>query len=220
VDERCARVRIESRTEGKAHAIGDGHVISVRPSGWGLSPVRQLAGGHGTLSRRRPCGWNDDVALAWNANPPGSATSGVGRRAPKPLLDTDYRAVPESCPQARHAVRAALDGLAVDLAAVELAVSEAVANAVLHAYRDHGPDEPPGRISVSVSVESTYVRIVVADEGVGMRPRDDSPGLGLGLSVIAKVCDELLIVQGHVGTRVHMRFVCGAVASGGRGVGD
>ena len=146
--------------------------------------------------------------------------TGVGRRAAEPLLHTGYPAVPESCPRARRAVRAALDGLAIDLAAVELAVSEAVAKAVVHAYRDREPGEPPGRVSVTVAVEPTDVRVVVADDGVGMIPRDDSPGLGIGLRLIAELCDELLIVEGDAGTRVHMRFACRPVASGEQGALD
>ena len=47
---------------------------------------------------------------------------------------------------------------------------------------------------------------MVADGGVGMAPRVDSPGLGMGLSLIASICDGFEIEQRDHGTRAHMRF--------------
>jgi serine/threonine-protein kinase RsbW len=122
-------------------------------------------------------------------------------------LDLDLPAVPASCPQARYAVRDALATVAVEIAAVDLAVSEAVTNVVVHAYRDRGPADAPGRIRIAVRIEADAAWVVVADEGIGMAPRADSPGLGMGLSLIASVSDALEIEQRHDGTRVHMRFV-------------
>jgi anti-sigma regulatory factor (Ser/Thr protein kinase) len=34
------------------------------------------------------------------------------------------------------------------------------------------------------------VEVVVNDDGMGMSPRDDSPGLGLGLSLISRLADQ------------------------------
>ena len=92
------------------------------------------------------------------------------------------------------------------MAAVELAVSEAVSNAVLHAYRESGGATAQPRLGVRLTEDAEGIWIVVSDDGVGMSPRDDSPGLGIGLSLMARLSDQLLIVQGEVGTRVHMRF--------------
>jgi anti-sigma regulatory factor (Ser/Thr protein kinase) len=103
--------------------------------------------------------------------------------------------------------------VSVDLAAVELAVSEAVSNVVLHAYRDRDGATADGRVDIRVRADVEGVWVVVADDGVGMLRRDDSPGLGLGLRLIANVSDQLLIVQGDTGTRVHIRF---AFARAGR----
>jgi len=127
----------------------------------------------------------------------------VGGTEPERSLDLDLPAVPESCPQSRHAVRGALAGVAVDMAAVDLAVSEAVTNVVVHAYRDR---DEPGRLHVAVTIADDAVWVVVGDDGTGMAPRADSPGLGLGLSLMAGVCDELEVEQRDDGTRVHMRF--------------
>jgi serine/threonine-protein kinase RsbW len=122
------------------------------------------------------------------------------------LLELSLLAVPENCARARRDVRAVLDGVRVDVAAVELALSEAVANAVLHAYRGGDGARAVGRVDIRVTADGEGVWVLVADQGVGMSPRDDSRGLGLGLKVIAGVSDQLLIVQGDTGTRVHMRF--------------
>jgi serine/threonine-protein kinase RsbW len=130
----------------------------------------------------------------------------VGSTEAERLLELSLPAAPASCPQARHDVTAAVQGLGVNVAAVELAVSEAVSNVVLHAYRDREEGNEDGRIHLRVTADGDGVWVVVADDGVGMSPRDDSPGLGLGLRVIASASDELSIIQGEPGTRVHMRF--------------
>jgi anti-sigma regulatory factor (Ser/Thr protein kinase) len=104
--------------------------------------------------------------------------------------------------------------VAVDIAAVDLAVTEAVTNVVVHAYRHRAPADEPGRVRVGVAIESDAAWVVVADDGIGMAPRTDSPGLGMGLPVIAGVCDALEIEQRHDGTRIHMRFVVDADACG------
>ena len=122
------------------------------------------------------------------------------------LLELSLPAVPASCPRARQDVSAAVQGLGVDVAAVELAVSEAVSNVVLHAYRDREEGTEHERMQVRVTADRDGVWVLVADDGVGMSPRDDSPGLGLGLRVIASASDQLLIVQDEPGTHVHMRF--------------
>ena len=129
----------------------------------------------------------------------------VGGPARELSLDLELPAVAESCPRARQAVRAALAPVPIDHAAVDLAVSEAVANAVVHAYRDRADGEP-GLVRVAVAVEAESAWVTVADRGSGLRPRPDSPGLGFGLALIATMCDELEIEQGDDGTRVHMRF--------------
>ena len=124
-------------------------------------------------------------------------------------------AVPASCSDARHAVREALTSAAVDMAAIDLAVTEAVTNVVVHAYRDRAPADEPGRVRVAVTIAVDAVRILVADHGGGMAPRPDSPGLGMGLSLIASVCDRLEIEQRDDGTRVRMAFAVEADARGG-----
>ena len=83
---------------------------------------------------------------------------------------------------------------AVDPDAIALAVSEAVTNAVIHAY----VDQPlPGDVQVFAERHpDNGLEIQVCDEGRGMLPRSDSPGLGVGLPLVAKLAQRF-----HVETR-------------------
>ena len=74
------------------------------------------------------------------------------------------------------------------LSSIKLAVSEAATNAVLHAYPE---GEEPGEVAVCASREADTLCVVVTDDGGGMVPRADSPGLGLGLPLIAQLVDGL-----------------------------
>jgi anti-sigma regulatory factor (Ser/Thr protein kinase) len=84
-----------------------------------------------------------------------------------------------------------------------LAVSEALTNAVVHAY----PGEGPGPISLEVDGDSKQVRVTVRDEGRGMAVRSKRRGLGLGLELLASVSDfcEIRSVRG-AGMRVRLGF--------------
>jgi anti-sigma regulatory factor (Ser/Thr protein kinase) len=89
------------------------------------------------------------------------------------------------------------------IADVRLAVTEAATNAVIHAYA-----EAEGELTVSAAVGQGELAIVIGDTGPGLVERDDSPGLGLGLSLIASVAERLRIVNDARGTQVHMAFPC------------
>jgi anti-sigma regulatory factor (Ser/Thr protein kinase) len=100
-----------------------------------------------------------------------------------------------------------LDSLDVDRWPVELVVSEAVANAVVHAY----PDRAPGQVRLEASLEDELLTVVVADDGVGMSSGRGSSGLGEGLAVIRRLARELE-VPSRAGTRLVMRLQLGAGA--------
>ena len=90
------------------------------------------------------------------------------------------------------------------LSGVKLAVSEAVTNAVMHAYVD--ADEP-GEVRVVTCLRDGTVYVTVSDDGMGMTPRLDSPGLGVGLPFIADTADTLDIASGaRGGTELRMSF--------------
>jgi two-component sensor histidine kinase len=85
---------------------------------------------------------------------------------------------------------------------VRLAVSEAVGNAVLHAFRDRAP----GAIVLTARTTSGWLVITVSDNGKGMTPNIDSPGLGLGISLISKVAEQVNFDSSDAGTTVSMSF--------------
>ncbi|HEX8754340.1 MAG TPA: ATP-binding protein [Solirubrobacterales bacterium] len=85
---------------------------------------------------------------------------------------------------------------------VALAVSEAATNAVKYAYRTAAT----GTVRLFGEVSDGWLEITIADrgEGFGVGP---SEGLGLGLIIIARLCNDLRIVQEGTGTTVRMRFL-------------
>jgi anti-sigma regulatory factor (Ser/Thr protein kinase) len=128
-----------------------------------------------------------------------------------PDLVRRFTARPEEIAAVRHDVRdcAERNG-AADPNAIALAVTEAITNAIVHAYID-APE--PGEIEVVVQClpDDAGIEILVCDEGRGMMPRTDSPGLGLGLALIGRLTEELRIESpdSAVGVRVHMTFAIG-----------
>jgi serine/threonine-protein kinase RsbW len=121
-------------------------------------------------------------------------------------LNQSYPAVAESVPVARRALTtvAAAAGVGGDrLEEIRLAVSEALTNAVVHAYR-HGS---PGRLHVTAAVTSGELWVLIGDDGRGMHAWNDSEGLGIGLSLISGLSDDFAIVtRASGGTEVQMRF--------------
>ncbi|HEX7298691.1 MAG TPA: ATP-binding protein [Solirubrobacteraceae bacterium] len=127
-------------------------------------------------------------------------------RAPETeRLELRLHASPAAVPGVRRAVVdfAELHGVgyAPDVA---LAVSEAVTNVVLHGYRDGAA----GDVRVVACAEPDRLVVVVRDYGCGMSPHPDSPGLGLGLSVIGRLTTEMHIERPDDGggTRLRMHF--------------
>ncbi|MGH2896474.1 MAG: ATP-binding protein [Solirubrobacteraceae bacterium] len=120
-------------------------------------------------------------------------------------LNETYEASPGSVADGRakladFAARAGATSSQVD--AVRLAASEAMTNSVLHAYRGGA-----GVIYVNASVASGELWILISDDGCGLKPRADRPGLGLGLGLISEVSDDFAIVSRATGgTEVRIRF--------------
>jgi len=95
----------------------------------------------------------------------------------------------------------------VDADAVELAVSETVTNAVVHAYRDDDRGDSAGEIALRLRLNGDGIIVTVADAGDGIRPNPESPGLGYGLALVASLADEVAIARSDLGgTAVRMRF--------------
>ena len=108
--------------------------------------------------------------------------------------------------QARRAVEEFCEALGIApsvQADVLLCVTEAVTNVVVHAYRDQNV---PGQVSIEAFVDD-HLCIRVVDAGAGIAPRDDSPGLGLGLPIMEQLSEtlEVLTPEGG-GAEVVMKF--------------
>jgi len=120
-------------------------------------------------------------------------------------------ALPESVAVARQALAGLCEALEVEpkiLADVKLAVTEACTNCVVHAY---GAEETSqGRFfEVEAHPDGAELQVVVRDFGRGIAPRAESPGLGLGLPLIAALSKTVEIrstPNGGTGTEVLMAF--------------
>jgi anti-sigma regulatory factor (Ser/Thr protein kinase) len=131
-------------------------------------------------------------------------------------LELAVPARPENVAVLRRAVTAFAqtaglgEGTAADVA---LAVGEACANVVVHAYAE---DDSAGPVlEVRARLAGARLLVVVADHGGGMAPRTDSPGLGLGLPLMATLASSLELRESTGGgTEVWMTFDSPVVATG------
>lgn len=163
---------VEDRATGLAVGIEDLRAAaeqerSVAPQDLVDRVVRRLLGARGS---------RDDVAIV--------AVTRVG----DDLMCT-YPAEPAAVATARHAVTSFAAAHGADerlLQDVALAVSEACTNVVVHAYR--GGEAGP--MHVHARREEDALEVVVTDEGGGVRPRGDSPGVGLGLQIITRTTER------------------------------
>lgn len=87
---------------------------------------------------------------------------------------------------------------------VRLAVSEALTNVVLHAYVGRAP----GSMIVEAWCDGDDLLVRVYDEGRGLVPHVDSPGLGVGISLMASMADDFSVANrdGTPGTNVSLRL--------------
>jgi anti-sigma regulatory factor (Ser/Thr protein kinase) len=124
-------------------------------------------------------------------------------------LSQSYPAVAGSVPRARNdvvAFAAQRGATERQLEAIRLAVSEAVSNAVVHAYNGAG-DGDGGRVHVTAQIAARELWILVSDEGRGFQAPAHKPGLGWGLPLIAHMSDRLEIAErAEGGTEIRMRF--------------
>ena len=154
--------------------------------------------------------WNS--AQVDTSNRPGAPW--VETRPPLDSLEMPLRAVlhlrlpatADAVAQARKAACAYGEASGAEpdrLAEIALAISEAVTNAVRHAYRD-GEE---GEVQVTGVAFDAEIEFVVRDFGIGYRaltPRSD--GLRIGLPLIGCLADRLSVLSASPGTQVVMAF--------------
>ncbi|HUR87289.1 MAG TPA: ATP-binding protein [Solirubrobacteraceae bacterium] len=107
-----------------------------------------------------------------------------------PDLELKLPARAENVAVVRHAFGGFAEALSVDeqtLADIKLAITEACTNVVIHAY----DDDEDGSLEVDASVDGRRLEVIIRDRGRGIVPRPDSPGLGLGLPLIATLAESL-----------------------------
>jgi serine/threonine-protein kinase RsbW len=118
-------------------------------------------------------------------------------------------AVPASVPRLRRNLLEAISGGGFDEGAVGLAVTEALTNAVRHAYPG-----AQGPVTLSVRQSADRLVVVVADEGIGARSFTARSGSdrerGMGLPLLHDLCADVRIDPGNSGTTVTMAFASAA----------
>ena len=127
--------------------------------------------------------------------------------------------VGDAVPEQIARLRAAVGGFASHLGApdalvedVRLAVTEALTNAVLHAY----PNDARGRVEARATADPAagLITIRVRDYGTGYRPRADSPGIGMGLPIMAAISHTMEIeTPADGGTEVRVTFALAPTGS-------
>jgi anti-sigma regulatory factor (Ser/Thr protein kinase) len=119
-------------------------------------------------------------------------------------LELRLDAVPASVTQARRRAAEYAREVGAEAEGVELAVAEAVANAVVHGYTDR----PRGTVVLNASLDSDGSLVVrVTDDGSGMRPNPERGGLGLGLALIGQLTSAFSVSRADGGgTSLRMTF--------------
>jgi serine/threonine-protein kinase RsbW len=101
-------------------------------------------------------------------------------------------AIPTSVGFMRRELDAALERIDVPRLRrhdVALVLTEAAANVVVHAY----PSAEPGLLYTLAAVTPDGLELDIYDRGRGMVPGAQSPGLGVGLALMARLADNLEI---------------------------
>jgi PAS domain S-box-containing protein len=137
-------------------------------------------------------GYDDDVAMV------------VYRRPPAPLV-VESDAIADRLHDIRHAMADWLQAADIDeelIADVVLAVDEACANSIEHAYRD----TEPGPLCVEADMRSGKLQVRIVDRGSWKVPSTAPTFRGRGLSLIKAVSAEVDFHGTELGTTVEMIF--------------
>jgi anti-sigma regulatory factor (Ser/Thr protein kinase) len=123
----------------------------------------------------------------------------------EPVLEQRIPAVPASITVLRHdAVDAFEKGggnpaLSGDVA---LAVTEACANAIRHAY----PNRSDGHLTLRAWFEDSLFVVQVLDRGVGIDAPSQNPGARLGVALLEQLADAQFALREGGGTETRLAF--------------
>jgi PAS domain S-box-containing protein len=178
--------------ERRDNSIDDGIArVSATVAGGMHLPVDDVA--DAVLREMAPStGYDDDIAI-------------IVYRQPYAPLKIVKAATPEQLSEIRHKLAAWLRAAAVPEATtadIILAVNEAAANSIEHAYRGH----KPGKVRVEGANDGAQVRVRVIDKGSWKAAPGDPGVRGRGLLLIRAVSDWLEIDCTPSGTTVSMSF--------------
>ena len=150
-------------------------------------------------------------------SPPGSSNGSPGRKgtlnakrmttvnsdSDLPPLELKTGSHPGSVTEIRRRVGDYAEWSGANRDDVELAVAEAAANAVVHAFE--GRDD--GVITVRAVITGPDELVVeIADLGFGINAHARNPRAGFGLPIIGALADSVEIQTGNRGTRLVLRF--------------
>lgn len=120
-----------------------------------------------------------------------------------PPLELRTRSHPGNITETRKRVAEYAEAAGANRGDVELAVAEAVANAIVHAFG--GRDV--GVITVRAEIDGpNHLVIEIADAGPGITTHARSPRAGFGLPIIGALTESVAIHTGDRGTRLELRF--------------
>jgi anti-sigma regulatory factor (Ser/Thr protein kinase) len=102
---------------------------------------------------------------------------------------------------ARRAIRDFTENLEVDVEGIVLAVSEAVANVVVHAY----PPDEDGVVELTGRANPFDVTFEVRDHGSGLE-NGSAPGAGFGLPIIERLAQRVDVRDTSDGVALTMAF--------------
>lgn len=86
---------------------------------------------------------------------------------------------------------------------IKVCVSEALANAVLHAY----PEDEPGSMNLTLREDERELEVAIEDEGEAVyEPRERVDDLHLGLTLMTRLATHCTFTAASKGTRVEMLF--------------
>jgi serine/threonine-protein kinase RsbW len=128
----------------------------------------------------------------------------TGRAATAQSFSVRLPGLASSVTRGRHLLTDYLNAIGYgDTYDVRLGVTEALTNAVRHAYRS----EEKGDIELEAAVRGGALHVVVRDFGTGPTVQVSSAGVGLGLPLMASVAQRVLIdIEAGRGTEVHLTF--------------
>jgi len=181
----------------RSDPFGQGGLVEVL-SGLGGADPEALVGAVDDAALKAGSGRaRDDVALV--------AVQAVAVETTRDSLELSRPAEAVNLRDLREAVVAyARDLDMVDLDAVRLAVGEACANVIVHAYRSA---QGTGEIHLRAMTIGGGLVVEIRDDGCGPAPRSDSPGLGLGVPLMSQLTRELRVLDREPsGTLVRLTF--------------